>query len=207
MTASPDPIQAQLIAARRNQILDAATRVFARKGFHAATIKDIAGEAGIAHGTIYNYFENKTALIMGIFDRFNETDQRDSSLSQLAGGDFRDTVKAYIRHRLAFVQKDDFETFRVIVTEVLINQELRALFTEKILEPTYLLAEPYFQQWVAQRALKPMDISLAVRAVAGMFLGLIIGRLLGDPMLEEKWEQLPDILTDLLLDGLGGNDQ
>ena len=35
-----DPIQAQLIAARRTQILDAATKVFAEKGFERATIKD-----------------------------------------------------------------------------------------------------------------------------------------------------------------------
>ncbi len=48
MTASPDPIQAQLIAARRKQILEAAVKVFAEKGFHQTTIKDIAREAGIA---------------------------------------------------------------------------------------------------------------------------------------------------------------
>ena len=45
-----DSIQEQLIAARRNQILDAATKVFAEKGFHPTTIKDIAREAGIADG-------------------------------------------------------------------------------------------------------------------------------------------------------------
>ncbi len=67
MMLSPDPIQAQLIAARRNQILDAAAKVFAEKGFHPTTIKDIAAEAGIAHGTIYNYFENKTALRCSAF--------------------------------------------------------------------------------------------------------------------------------------------
>ncbi len=47
MTSSPDPIRAQLIAARRNQILDAATKVFAEKAFYPTTIKDIASEAGI----------------------------------------------------------------------------------------------------------------------------------------------------------------
>src|SRR5579884_1574030 len=50
MTASPDPIQAQLIAARRKQILEAAVKVFAEKGFHQTTIKEIAIEAGIAQG-------------------------------------------------------------------------------------------------------------------------------------------------------------
>lgn len=47
-----DSIQEQLVAARKKQILDAATKVFAAKGFHSTTIKDIAREAGIAGGTI-----------------------------------------------------------------------------------------------------------------------------------------------------------
>ncbi len=42
MTKTPDPIQELVTAARRKQILDAATQVFAEKGFHRATIKDIA---------------------------------------------------------------------------------------------------------------------------------------------------------------------
>jgi len=124
-----------LIAARRNQILDAATKVFAGKGFHATTIKDIAREAGIADGTIYNYFENKTALMLGILDRMNETDQRDEDFSTFTEGDFRSFMKAYLRHRLTVLKADNFELFRVVVSEILINKELRELHYRKILEP------------------------------------------------------------------------
>ena len=49
-----DPIQEQLIQARRDQILKAAVAVFAEKGFQKATIRDVAKMAGIADGTIYN---------------------------------------------------------------------------------------------------------------------------------------------------------
>ena len=58
MVKTPDPIQELVTAARRKQILDAATQVFAEKGFHRATIKDIARVAGIADGTIYTYFDS-----------------------------------------------------------------------------------------------------------------------------------------------------
>ena len=58
----PDPIQEQLAAARRSQILDAATHVFSDKGYHQATIREVAQAAGIADGTIYNYFANKAAV-------------------------------------------------------------------------------------------------------------------------------------------------
>jgi len=50
-----------------NKILEAATRVFAREGFHNAKIEDVAKEAGVAHGTVYLYFEGKDDLLISIF--------------------------------------------------------------------------------------------------------------------------------------------
>ncbi len=205
MTASPDPIRAQLIAARRNQILDAATKVFAEKGFHPTTIKDIASKAGIADGTIYNYFENKTALMLGIFERLNEFDRRDTDLSKFSEGDIRSFMKAYLRHRLTVLKADNFEVFRVVLAEIMVNKELRELFYRKILEPTFSMAEVHFRQWAVQHMIKPGNISLTMRAIAGMVLGLIVEHIIGDQTLESQWDELPDFLTDMILDGLGGN--
>ena len=50
-----------------NRILEAATRVFAREGFHSAKIEDVAKEAGVAHGTVYLYFGGKDDLLISIF--------------------------------------------------------------------------------------------------------------------------------------------
>jgi AcrR family transcriptional regulator len=52
---------------KRRQILDAAVRVFARKGFHASRVGDIAEEAGVAHGLLYHYFESKDAVLEAVF--------------------------------------------------------------------------------------------------------------------------------------------
>lgn len=49
---------------RRRQILLAAIRVFARAGFHGATTKEIAAEAGVAEALLYRYFDNKQALFV-----------------------------------------------------------------------------------------------------------------------------------------------
>jgi AcrR family transcriptional regulator len=198
-----DSLQEQLIAARRNQILDAATKVFAEKGFHPTTIKDIARQAGIADGTIYNYFENKTALMLGILDRMNESDRRDVDFSQFTGGDFRSFMKAYLRHRLMVLKADNFKVFKVVTSEILVNQELRELYYRKIVEPTFTMAERYFQYWAEQHILKPIDISITMRAISGMVLGLILEHIMGDKTLEAKWDELPDVLTDMILDGLG----
>jgi len=52
---------------RRRELLDAAVRVFARKGFRAARVGDIAEEAGVAHGLLYHYFRSKEEVLETIF--------------------------------------------------------------------------------------------------------------------------------------------
>jgi TetR/AcrR family transcriptional regulator, fatty acid metabolism regulator protein len=55
---------------KRRILLDAAVRVFARRGYHAARVGDIAEEAGVAHGLLYHYFKSKEEVLETIF---NET--------------------------------------------------------------------------------------------------------------------------------------
>jgi TetR/AcrR family transcriptional regulator, fatty acid metabolism regulator protein len=54
---------------RRRELLHAAVRVFARKGFHASRVGDIAEEAGVAHGLLYHYFRSKEEVLETIFRR------------------------------------------------------------------------------------------------------------------------------------------
>ena len=61
--ASPD---------KRRVILDAAVRVFARQGFHACRVADIADEAGVAYGLVYHYFASKDEVLDTVFlERWN----------------------------------------------------------------------------------------------------------------------------------------
>jgi TetR/AcrR family transcriptional regulator, fatty acid metabolism regulator protein len=52
---------------RRRELVRAAIRVFARKGFHAARVGDIAEEAGVAHGLLYHYFRSKEDVLETVF--------------------------------------------------------------------------------------------------------------------------------------------
>ena len=55
-------------ADKRRRILEAAVGVFARKGYFAARVSDIAKRAGVADGTIYLYFRNKEDILVRLFD-------------------------------------------------------------------------------------------------------------------------------------------
>src|ERR671918_300070 len=53
---------------KRQRILQAAVKVFARKGYHGAKVSEIAHKADVADGTIYLYFRNKEDVLVCLFD-------------------------------------------------------------------------------------------------------------------------------------------
>lgn len=53
---------------KRERILDGALKAFAKKGFYNTKVSEIAGEAGVADGTIYLYFKNKDDLLISLFE-------------------------------------------------------------------------------------------------------------------------------------------
>lgn len=201
MPKKTDPIQNVLADARRNQILDAATKVFAGHGFHAATIRQVAKQAGIADGTIYLYFKNKDQVLLGILDRLNETAQRPRDFAQALEGDYKSFFTMYLRHRLELID-ENFEAFQALLPDLLANPKLRVQYSQDVIQPSFELAEGFFQEWVARGVLKPVDVPLTIRAMTGMFLGLMVLRMLGDTRLEQEWDKLPDLAADLLLEGM-----
>jgi AcrR family transcriptional regulator len=63
------PIRRLARTERRKQILDAATRAFARAGFTATGLDDVAAEAGVTHVILYRHFASKTELYRAVLDR------------------------------------------------------------------------------------------------------------------------------------------
>jgi TetR/AcrR family transcriptional regulator, fatty acid metabolism regulator protein len=70
---------------KRRLILDAAIRVFARRGFHHCRVSDVADEAGVAYGLVYHYFSSKEEILNTLFaerwqllvDAIAEIDERE----------------------------------------------------------------------------------------------------------------------------------
>jgi len=201
MPDKQDAIQELVSAARRKQILDAATQVFAEKGFHRATIKDIARVAGIADGTIYTYFGSKTEVLTGILHRLNASTEREQHFATGGEQDIRSFFTAYLRQRMTLFWPN-VEVFRAVLPEMLINEELRQLYYQQVIEPTFAIAERYFQTQNETGQIQHIDAPLTVRAIAGTIFGLFMFQLLGDEMIAQRWEELPDVLTSLLFDGL-----
>jgi TetR/AcrR family fatty acid metabolism transcriptional regulator len=205
MPATQDPIREQLVAARRNQILGAAARMFAEKGFHRATTKEIAQAAGVSEGTIYNYFANKGDLVIGIITRLAKFDQLDSEFAQAFQSDARGLLTAIFRDRTGRIEQN-LEMVRAVLPEILINRELRERFYRQFVLPIAELIEKNVQARVKMGYLQAANVPLTVRAVQGMFVGLLILRILGDKPLQAGWNDMPEVVTGLIFDGLRPRD-
>lgn len=197
-TLTPHPLTTD----RRNQILDAAAELFVEKGFHPTTTKSIAKRAGVAEGTIYNYFESKTDVLLGIFDRMQRAVMQTLPPENLNDLDFRAFIRLFLQQPLLAFRGDTLALFRIVVSEMLVNETLRVRYYEQIFNPTLAFAEAYFQAHPAKKGLHPAHVKLTIRAIAGMVMGLMIEAILGDRPIVEAWDELPDFLTALLFNGI-----
>lgn len=127
---------------RRQQILECARDVFAKRGYHDAKIEDIVNAAGVARGTFYLYFEDKRAVFEEIVDRafaqigmvIVRVDPKDKG--RTLGEQVRENID-----RLVTTLLEDQATTRILLSEAMgvdpaFDRKLRAFYeiAEKLLE-------------------------------------------------------------------------
>jgi TetR/AcrR family fatty acid metabolism transcriptional regulator len=93
-------------AGRHRQILDAAVRAFAEKGFFKTRVADIARYAGVAAGTIYLYFKSKDDILISLFEVRMEENLRDLASALESYGAPVEKLKAFVRLYLSMVDRD-----------------------------------------------------------------------------------------------------
>jgi TetR/AcrR family fatty acid metabolism transcriptional regulator len=201
MSEMTDPVQAQLIASRRTQILDAAARIFAEQGFHGATVRDVARAAGVADGTIYNYFTNKTDLLIGLLDRLNATEERPLDFAAGQAGPFTAFVPAYLEKRMATLWANR-DLLRAVLPIVLSDPAVRERYFTQIIAPTLAIGETYMQAAGASGRIRALDARLVTRLLAGMSLGVVMLDLLGDTYLDAHTDEMTAVMAALIVAGL-----
>jgi TetR/AcrR family fatty acid metabolism transcriptional regulator len=169
---------------KRRQILDAAVRVFARKGFHASRVGDIAKEAGVAHGLLYHYFTSKNEVLEAVFH-----ENWSVLLARIGAVEESDELAVeQLRHIAAIVLRTWLhlpDVVRVVIREFGRSPEL----SERIGE----LAQPIDAiQRVIARGIergefrKDVDPRVAATVVYGSIDELLTGWVLGRLPSEEK---------------------
>lgn len=186
--------------ARRTAILDAATRVFARQGYHLATIAAVARECGIADGTLYNYFGDKRAVLVALLDRLGGAEGARLDLGKRAAADFEDIVRAYVRQRFALMASEK-DLLRAVLPELLTDPGLRRRYFDRVVAPARTRGAATVRAAAAAGELRAAPEHL-VRVITGAALGVIVLGLLGDDALEEQLEACAEATAEIVLHGV-----
>jgi AcrR family transcriptional regulator len=166
---------------RTAELLEAARKVFAKKGFHAATVEDIAAAARVAKGTVYLYYRSKQEVYWAALEH-GLTELLDEIRTTMAAEDTPENkIRGFITVKIQYFERNrDF--FRIYFSEVGSGFK-HPLQLPKRFEAMYLqqarLLEATLQQGIRRKQIREIRTDAAAVAISDLVRGFIVQRLLG----------------------------
>ncbi|MEK6274920.1 MAG: TetR/AcrR family transcriptional regulator [Actinomycetota bacterium] len=187
---------------KRRQILDAAVRAFARKGYHACRVGEIAEEAGVAYGLVYHYFGSKEEVLETIFrDTWTQMLARISEVAdsdEPAGEQVRKVTALLLRtwHR-------DPDLVRVLVHEVTRSPEQLPRQIDEIGHAYEALERIVVNGQRSGEFRDDLDPQLAATIFYGALEEVLTGWVMGQlPDSDEDIARAEQTVTGVICDGL-----
>ena len=189
------------LASRRQQILAAAQRCFAREGFHRTTMQDVVREAELSPGAIYRYFPSKTELVAAIADERHQREASFLDASARGGKAPADLRVAMQRFFESLAEPAEQETRRVGVqvwAEALRDPHVLRVVRRGVDLPRARLAALVRSGQADGELRSDLDADSLARAMIALFQGFV---------LQQAWEPGVRVapyleVLDALLEGL-----
>ena len=203
-------LRERLRTATRDAILDAAAEVFAADGAANARVEDIASRAGVAVGTVYNYFEDRAALIAALLELRTRSllDALDTevALPRAAGRErVAEPFQASLRQFVAALAQH-FDSNRGLLTVLLEERLAHGMAArdvsrrETVLEEIVARAERLMTKGLRSHALRKGDPKVYGALLVGMVRGVATSWLAGGDLPMTK---LAPEITEVFLQGAG----
>jgi AcrR family transcriptional regulator len=189
------------IQRKRQEILAAASEVFAQKGYAAATTKDIANAADLGESTLYNYFESKRDILLAILEENHAL--LDTVFQMTQGLANRDAlIELFDRSLEIFSGRIPF--IRTILAEAWVDNDVLNTYVVTRLKQASRLIEDFIENQVSAGVFRPIDPALGSRLALGMFFSLVLPALRGveappSPAQRRAWAES---VVSFLLDGI-----
>lgn len=194
----------KVVEDRREQIIDAAMRVFAEKGFTRATNRDIAREAGITPGLIYHYFENKEAVFRAIIEARSPLHMLRTLPMEALAQPPEPLLRLLVLRVLDIVEGEKFvPLIHMLLPEVIHNPAISPIGTSLFQQVVDLLSK-YLSSKMESGELRRTDSTRAAHVFISSMMGFVLRRqvLRDAEALALSHEQIADALVDIVLNGL-----
>jgi AcrR family transcriptional regulator len=190
---------------RKQQILDAALAVFSEKGFAAATTAEIAQTAGIAEGTIYNYFKSKRELFVTVIRELIIAVPLLDLIEKIPKADIDVTFRQILQNRFNLIKSEPASRIPSLMGEIVRDPELKTLWAEQFLQPFFARAEGVFRTMMASGKFRRLDPAIATRIVGGLILGFLMLNIMegeSSPLNRLPRDEVAEALADFVGRGL-----
>ena len=196
----------KVVEDRREQVIDAAIRVFARKGFHRTINRDIAREAGITSGLIYYYFQSKEELLQAIVETRSPLRLMQSIPQQTLEMPPAQFLPFLILQVLEIVESEtNVNLLRIFLPELLHNAEiLESLRTQVIGQLVGFFRGYYTRQQELGHVGSQIDPTFQAHMTISCLVGFLMRRqIVNDPTVTHySHQELATLLTTTILKGI-----
>ena len=186
---------------KRRVILDAAVRVFARKGFHTSRVGDIAEEAGVAHGLLYHYFSSKDEVLETIFREHWSTLLERIHAVETSGDGPVEQLRGIVA-AMFYGWRHDPDVVRVVILEIARSAEIGERVGE-LVKPIGTIRRIFERGQAEGEFRRDLDADTAAVIVYGAIDELITGWVLGRlPGAEDDVASAEHHIVEVLAAGL-----
>jgi TetR/AcrR family fatty acid metabolism transcriptional regulator len=194
---------------RREDILQAALEIFAKRGYHQGRMSDIAALAGVAHGTVYRYFPNKRTLAMELIGITGATgfieSIGDDTLAKLSPRDFMHSIgKKYfgkLEQRIPMI--------RFVVSESAFNKEFGKEYYRKVRHRLMENIAVYFKTFQDKGLIRKGDPYIQAHIFHNMLYGFLYSQeiLQGKDVVPLAMDKIINEVVNIFLHGVAVKDR
>ena len=193
---------------RKHEIMDAALRLFATKGYKATTLDEIAEESEFGKGTLYNYFTSKEDIYVEIIQNTLDDHKQFILNSDRTKQLLYEFIFDIMQKLLTYSCRNRAAHLLMVFTEIHLSHT-NSPEIKKIVEEHNKAMNKFFiekaKKAIKSGEIKDIDPKKAIRFFRGVFSNYIYDLTLNDELTESKIESEAEFLTDILFNGIKKN--
>lgn len=192
---------------KQQGILDAATELFAEKGYASTSTREIAKKADVAEGTIFKHYKSKKELLITIVSPIMVkviAPMVKEDLYKVLDQDFEnfdDFIRAMIKNRTDFI-KNNFTLLKILIQELPFHSELKDQFIKHIGNDVFKKLKAIVTHYQTKGQIIQMHPDTIIRTVTSTLIGYIVTRHLIIP--EASWDDEAEVerIIQILMNGV-----
>ncbi|MCU0570620.1 MAG: TetR/AcrR family transcriptional regulator [Oculatellaceae cyanobacterium Prado106] len=192
----------QTEAETQTRILQAARKLFARRGYDGTTTRDLAQEAGVAEGTLFRHFENKKAILVEVATQ-GWVEILTDLLTELSEMASYKAIAQVMRRRMMNLH-ENADLLRVCFMEAQFHPDLRERIQADVIVKMTDVAEAFFQTAMDQGVYRKMNPRVVAQVFLGMFTiaGFSRDSILPNQASPQEIQEMAETMAEIFLNGV-----